>query len=166
MRPEGEKVLGFRRVVIRLGLVEGEGNAAVRRAAQEFHRQVLNTERSKGVTIIRRRGPKGGWGGVTMSDLRRHMPWVFKAGAREQNALEQKFREYLENLEERFDESAERAVTKLVEPQLDEMHGENAQLSRRMDAVEKELAAARRARGVLPKTSSANDVKRRETPSP
>lgn len=148
----GEEVLGWRRAAVRLGWPDS------RASGRRLRAMVLLEERKRGVQIATRRGPEGGWTGVTIGALRQHLPWLFRAGARERDELAARLREYLAGVDDRIDQKATDAVTRIVQPQIDELHGRDAKLERRIDAVEQRQAKLER--------SAANGPKRPETAAP
>jgi hypothetical protein len=152
----GEDVLSFRRAAVRLGWED------TRASADRLRGMVQNCERQTRKRITASRGPKGGWGGITMAALRQHMPWLFRAGARERSELEQRFLEHLKNIDERVEGVTATLIAKTVDPQIDELHGRCANSDRRIDAIEREIAAVS-ARVRDGKTEPGNDVKQRET---
>lgn len=127
------EVLSWRRAAVRLGW--SDTGASARRL-----RAMVRRREREGHRVLVQRGIEGGWGGVTMAALRQHLPELFRAGAREQDALAARLREYLAEVNDRIDEKATAAVTRLVEPRIDELHGRDAQLERRIDAVERRVS--------------------------
>lgn len=147
------EVLSWRRAAVRLGWSDSRASSGKLRAI------VRRREREVRTRIYVRRGPKGGWGGVTMAMLRQHCPELFRAGKKEQTDLRQVFAEHLESIGERIRDGAREVVEREVDPRIDELHGRDASLERRIHAVEGELGWIRSGR--------ANGTKRPETePTP
>jgi hypothetical protein len=135
MKRAGEEILSFRRAAVRIGWEDS--NASERRLRDLVRGHERRTR--KRVTVPR--GPAGGWRGVTMAGLRQHFPWLFKAGSRERSELEQRFQEHLKDIATQAEDVASAVVAKLVDPQIDELHGRCTRSDRRVDAIERRIAA-------------------------
>jgi hypothetical protein len=156
MTKPGEPVLSFRRAAVRLGWED------TRASADRLQNMVRGCERQTKKRITVRRGKIGGWSGVTMQSLRKHLPWLFRAGARERTELEQRFLQHLRDIDERAEDAASAVIAKTVDPQIDELHGRCSKNDRRLDAIEREFAAVSRAVAGLT-SGHQNDVNLRKT---
>lgn len=135
MKRVGEEVLSFRRAAVRLGYTDTRASERRLRAMIRAHERKIQ----KQFTVSR--GVAGGWGGVAMSSLRRYMPWLFRAGVRERTELELRFQQHLQDMATQAEDVASAVIAKVVDPQIDELHGRCASNDRRVDAIEREIAA-------------------------
>lgn len=123
-------------------------DAKLEAAGRRLRDAVMAAEKQQGKRIATRlRGQKHPKTRVTMGALDRHMPELRRTRA---DQLADNFKQYLADMDERIDERAAKAVQRLVQPQIRELHGKANQAQsdattalERIDELGKRLAKRR-----------------------
>jgi hypothetical protein len=118
--------LSFRKAAAALGM----GND--RNAADRLRRLVLAREQTAGATIaFRGQGSRRPVRGVTLVALKRYLPELLPRPAQPQGELSQRFRAYLDEIDDRLRgiarEEADAVIAETVRPQLDELREQDRQ---------------------------------------